>query len=58
MLLTRIARLALRTPRAVLISAFACALAAGVYGLPAGLQLPAAGYDVPDSESARADRAL
>ncbi|MBF6342510.1 MMPL family transporter [Nocardia cyriacigeorgica] len=58
MLLTRIARLALRTPRAVLISAFACALAAGIYGLPAGLQLPAAGYDVPDSESARADRAL
>ncbi|AVH25152.1 hypothetical protein C5E43_15160 [Nocardia cyriacigeorgica] len=58
MLLTRIARLALRTPRAVLISAFACALAAGAYGLPAGLQLPAAGYDVPDSESARADRAL
>nr|WP_246461109.1 MMPL family transporter [Nocardia transvalensis] len=57
-LLTRFAELASRAPRAVLACAFAVLVVTGVYGLPASLQLPAAGYDVPDSQSDRADQAL
>ncbi|GAB2660066.1 MMPL family transporter [Nocardia goodfellowii] len=57
-LLTRFARLAARAPRAVLLAALAVLVVAGGYGIPASLELPAAGYDVPDSESARADQVL
>ncbi|NKY84040.1 MMPL family transporter [Nocardia veterana] len=56
--LGRCAELALRRPRAVLVAALAVLVAAGVYGLPASLKLPAAGYDVPGSMSDRADRVM
>ncbi|MFI5778089.1 MMPL family transporter [Nocardia sp. NPDC051570] len=58
MLLARIAELVLRAPRRIGAWLAAFVLAAAVYGLPVSAQLPAGGYDVPGSESARAAQVL
>jgi RND superfamily putative drug exporter len=57
-MLSRFARLALSAPRAVLLGALAVLLLTGLFGIPASLKLPAAGYDAPGTESARADQIL
>ncbi|WP_251916123.1 MMPL family transporter [Nocardia pulmonis] len=57
-MLARIADLVLRAPRRVLAWLAVFVVAAGAYGLPVSTMLPAGGYDVPGSESARAARVL
>jgi putative drug exporter of the RND superfamily len=58
MMFTWLARLALRYPRRILLGAGLFFVAAGVFGAPVSTSLPAGGYDVPGSESARAERIL
>lgn len=58
MILRRLALAASRYPRGILLAAFVVLVAAGIYGAPAITQLPSGGYDVPDSESARAEAVL
>ena len=58
MILRTIARAASRFPRGILLVAFVFVVAAGIYGAPAITELPSGGYDVPDSESARAEAVL
>ncbi|RDI66844.1 RND superfamily putative drug exporter [Nocardia pseudobrasiliensis] len=58
MLLARIAEFVLRSPRRIAAWLGVFVTAAAVYGLPVSAQLPAGGYDVPDSESARAAQVL
>lgn len=53
-MLTPIAEFIHRAPRRVVAVLGLFVVIAGVYGLPVSTQLPAGGYDVPGSESARA----
>jgi RND superfamily putative drug exporter len=57
-MLERIALAACRFPRVILLAAVAFVVVAGVYGASALTQLPSGGYDVANSESARAEAAL
>jgi hypothetical protein len=52
------ARFALRYPRRILVVASLFLVAAGLFGAPVSTSVPAGGYDVPRSESARAERIL
>lgn len=45
-------------PALLVCAAALFAICAGLYGLPASQQLPAGGYDVPNSESMRAQQML
>ncbi|MBF6330735.1 MMPL family transporter [Nocardia transvalensis] len=54
----RIAEFVHRAPCRVVAWVLIFVAAAGVYGLPVSTQLPAGGYDVPGSESARAAQVL
>ena len=58
MIFTWLARFALRYPRRILLGAALFVVAAGLFGVPASTSLPAGGYDVPGSESARAEHIL
>jgi len=58
MIFTRLAWFAVRSPRRIVLGALFFAVAAGVFGLPVSASLPAGGYEVPTSESARAERLL
>ncbi|MGY2060653.1 MMPL family transporter, partial [Nocardia gipuzkoensis] len=58
MLLSRIAEFVVRSPRRIAAWLGVFVIAAAVYGLPVSTQLPAGGYDVPNSESARAAQVL
>jgi putative drug exporter of the RND superfamily len=58
MMFTWFARFALRYPRRIVGGAFVFLVAAGILGIPVSASLPAGGYDVASSESARAERVL
>nr|WP_318276416.1 MMPL family transporter [Mycobacterium eburneum] len=58
MVLGKIAWAAGQFPRGMLVAAFVFLVAAGIYGAPAATRLPSGGYDVPQSESARAEAVL
>ncbi|HZE16065.1 MAG TPA: MMPL family transporter, partial [Mycobacterium sp.] len=58
MIFTWLARFALRYPRRILVVASLFLVAAGLFGAPVSTSLPAGGYDVPRSESARAEHIL
>ena len=55
---TWLARFVLRYPRRILWGAMLFLVAAGVFGVPVSTLLPAGGYDVPGSESVRAEEVL
>ncbi|MEZ0364994.1 MMPL family transporter [Mycobacterium sp. pUA109] len=57
-MLGKIAWAAGRFPRGILAAAFLFLVAATTYGAPAASKLPSGGYDVPQSESARAEAVL
>ncbi|MFF0816711.1 MMPL family transporter [Rhodococcus sp. NPDC003318] len=57
-MLTKLAELAIRWPRRVLAGAVVFAVAAAAFGLPVMSKLLAGGYDVPNSEFARAEEVL
>lgn len=58
MILGRLAEVAWRLPRTVVGAAMLFLVVAGVYAAPAATRLPSGGYDVPSSESARAEQIL
>jgi putative drug exporter of the RND superfamily len=58
MIFTWLAWFAVRSPRRIVVGALLFAVAAGVFGIPVSASLPAGGYEVPTSESARAERLL
>jgi putative drug exporter of the RND superfamily len=58
MIFNWLARFALRYPRRILLGAALFFVAAGLFGAPVSTSLPAGGYDVPGSESARAEHIL
>jgi putative drug exporter of the RND superfamily len=58
MIFTWLARFALRYPRRILLGAALFLVAAGLFGAPVSTSLPAGGYDVPGSESVRAEQIL
>ena len=58
MIFTWLAWFAVRSPRRIVVGALLFAVAAGVFGMPVSASLPAGGYEVPTSESARAERLL
>lgn len=58
MVMGTIAWAARRFPRGILVAAFLFLVAAATYGAPAATRLPSGGYDVPQSESARAEAVL
>jgi putative drug exporter of the RND superfamily len=58
MIFTWLAGLAVRFPRRIVVGALLFAVAAAVFGVPVSASLPAGGYEVPNSESARAERLL
>jgi putative drug exporter of the RND superfamily len=58
MIFTPLAWFAVRSPRRIVVGALLFAVAAAVFGIPVSASLPAGGYDVPSSESARAERLL
>jgi len=57
-MLNRVASLVRRSPGLVVGVTAVFTLLAGLYGLPASQKLPAGGYDVPNSESMRAQAVL
>ncbi|MCE5292279.1 MAG: MMPL family transporter [Nocardiaceae bacterium] len=57
-MLTRIAKVAHRWPKIVLIAAFLALIAAGVFGAPVASKLSSGGYDDPNSQSHRASQLL
>ena len=58
MIVTWFARFALRYRRRIVGAALVFLVAAGILGIPVSASLPAGGYDVASSESARAERVL
>ncbi|MFV8160943.1 MMPL family transporter [Mycobacterium sp. 134] len=58
MLLTRLAAFAYRAPKRILLAALVFLLAGAVYATPVITDLPSGGYDVPESESVRAETVL
>ena len=58
MIFTWFAQFALRYPGRIGGGALVFLVAAGIFGVPVSASLPAGGYDVPTSESARAERVL
>jgi RND superfamily putative drug exporter len=58
MIFARLASFAVRFPRHIVVGALLFAVAAGVFGIPVSASLPAGGYAVPNSESARAEALL
>jgi RND superfamily putative drug exporter len=57
-LLQRIARLAIATPRAVIVAAALLAVALGIFGIPVAKHLSASGFADPTAESSRAGEML
>ncbi|CPX82120.1 Putative membrane protein%2C MmpL family [Mycobacteroides abscessus] len=57
-LLVAVAGIVQKYPALLVCAAALFAICAGLYGLPASQQLPAGGYDVPNSESMRAQQML
>lgn len=57
-MLTKLAELAIRWPRRVLACSIVFFLGRGGFGLPVMTKLLAGGYDVPGTESARAEQIL
>ncbi|EUA84041.1 MMPL family protein [Mycobacteroides abscessus] len=57
-LLVTVAGVVQKYPALLVCAAALFAICAGLYGLPASQQLPAGGYDVPNSESMRAQQML
>jgi RND superfamily putative drug exporter len=55
---TWLAQLAVRSPRRIVVAALLFAVVAAVFGIPVSASLPAGGYEVPNSESGRAERLL
>ncbi|MEV0293857.1 hypothetical protein [Nocardia sp. NPDC050710] len=58
MILTALARLALRAPRRIALTALFFALAAGAFAAPSTTGLPAGGFDLPGSGSIRLEQIL
>ncbi len=58
MLMSGLARFAIRAPRRIIGGALLFLVIAGIYAAPATWKLPAGGFDVPNAESARAAQIL
>ncbi len=57
-MLQRIARLAIRAPRRIIVIALLVMVAAGIFGIPVTKSLSAGGFQDPTSESAQATQLL